>query len=256
MSDSSFEKEVDESLREDRASSLWRKWGGTVIAALAGIVLVVAGFEVNRALTTRAADLAADQYAEASKAAAEGKWKEAGDKFARLTKSAPQGYRILAAHQYAAALLEQGKKDEAIKVFEDAAGKSKGLWSDLARLKLAYLQADEKNIAGLEEILRPLLAGKDSALKMNARDLIAAKALASGDLKRAESEYRLLKLAPDAPSGVRQSAEIGLAVIARDRPANAATGTGAGTASCPTFPAAGSTPAPGAKTEAPKAAKP
>lgn len=223
MSDSSFEKEVDEGLREDRAASMWKKWGGTVVAALSGIVLVVAGLEAHRALKTRAGDLAADHYAEATKAASEGKWKEAGESFARLAKSAPPGYRTLALHQYAAALLEQGRRDEAVKAFEDAARKSRGLWSDLARLKLAYLQADQKNIAELGEILRPILAGKDSVFKMNARDLIAAKALASGDLKRAESEYRLLKLAPDAPAGVRQSAEIALAVIARDRPAATAT---------------------------------
>ena len=57
------------------------------------------------------------------------------------------------------------------------------------------------------------LVTEDTALGAMARELIAAKAYATGDIARARTEYSRLKFDAAAPQGVVQRAEIALDAI-------------------------------------------
>lgn len=208
----SFVQEVDESLAQDRFSKWWRQWRVAIIGFCLTIVIGVAVLQGWNALKMQAADQAANSYAKGTKLLTEGKFKEADAIFVRLSQSAPSGFRSLARQQHAGALLAQGEKDNAIKALIAASQVEKGYWKDLALFKAANLQADKKTRPELENLLRPILAG-DGTLKANARVLLASKSLADGDFARARSEFDVLRLALDAPPGVRQMASIGLAVI-------------------------------------------
>lgn len=208
----SFVQEVDESLAHDRFAKWWRQWRVAIIGFCLTILIGVAVLQGWNALKTQAADQAANSYAKATKLLAEGKFKEADAIFVRLSQTAPGGFRSLARQQHAGALLAQGEKENAIKALIAAGAVEKGYWKDLALFKAANLQADKKTRPELENLLRPILAG-DGTLKPNARVLLAAKSLADGDFARARSEFDVLRLALDAPAGVRQMANVGLAVI-------------------------------------------
>jgi hypothetical protein len=87
-----------------------------------------------------------------------------------------------------------------------------GPYERLALLKSAYFRADTLTMAELEATLGALV-NEDTALGALARELIAAKAFADGDIARARTEYSRLKFDAAAPAGVVQRAEIALDAI-------------------------------------------
>ena len=93
-----------------------------------------------------------------------------------------------------------------------AAAADKGVMGDLATLKLAYAKADNATLAELETVLKPLLdrTGQATAL---AKELIASKALAEGNIDRARSEFEALALDLDAPRGVQARVQQALATL-------------------------------------------
>jgi hypothetical protein len=73
---------------------------------------------------------------------------------------------------------------------------------DLATLKLAYAKADTAPLTELETTAKPLI-DKGGHIGALARELVAAKALASGEVERARTEYQALSLEIDAPSQMK-----------------------------------------------------
>jgi hypothetical protein len=108
------------------------------------------------------------------------------------------------------------------KAFAAAAEADKGVLGDIATLKLAYAKADTADLAEIETILAPLIArgGQAGAL---ARELVAAKALASGDVERARTEYQALAFEIDAPQQMQLRVTQTLATLPPKPAAPAAT---------------------------------
>jgi hypothetical protein len=205
--------EVDEGVRQEKLASWWSRWRPFIYGAIAVLIGSVAINEFvlkPQAAASRAAR--ALELENAVKALEDGRYEEAEAAFKAIvdggSKLAP-----LAANYLAQTQLE-GRGDAAAAADTLAAigGTEGGPYERLALLKSAYFRADTLTMAELEATLGALV-NEDTALGALARELIAAKAFADGDIARARTEYSRLKFDAAAPAGVVQRAEIALDAI-------------------------------------------
>jgi hypothetical protein len=191
-------EEVEESLRQDKASVLWKKWAPYVIGGCVLLIGSVGAFELWRWQQDQQIETQAVAYAGAMTDIRAGKMEEAAGKFAAIAEG-KGGFAVLAGHMQAAALKEAGGDQAAVvAALTNAAQKDDGYYGELATLKAAYEIADTATLAELEAAVAPLVA-KGGRLSALAREVVAAKALAEGDVERARREFQTLSLDIDAP---------------------------------------------------------
>ena len=207
-------EEVEEAHRKDRVDELWQKFGWLVWLGAALIIIGVAiseytGFQ--RAQQQEAQGAALEAAIEALDAA---EYAVADAGFQDLT-DARTPLSPLAGHYLAQVrLVGQGDRARAFEALTSAAASGDDPFADLARLKAAYLTADETSLGDLETALAPLTE-QETALGALAQELVAAKAFAEGDYERARRDFNYLRFAPNAPPGLAQRAEIALSAIPR-----------------------------------------
>jgi hypothetical protein len=205
--------EVDQNVREERLAGLWVRWRPFVYGSVA---LLIGSVAINEFLIKPQAEAArAARSAEleaAVKALEDGQYEEAEAAFkaivAKESKLSP-----LAAHYLAQVQLEgRGDAAAAAETLAAIGGTQGGPYERLALLKTAYFRADTLTLPELEATLGTLVT-EDTAMGALSRELVAAKAYATGDVARARTEYNRLKFDAAAPAGVVQRAEIALAAI-------------------------------------------
>jgi hypothetical protein len=206
-------EEVDESIRHDRLEIWWKRYQFFVYG---GVVLVIGAVAVNefviapRAEAARAAralelETALSELHNGSYAAAESAFAELADGGSKL---AP-----LAANYLAQARFEGGGDADGAAEALAAIGAVEGSPFDrLALLKKAYFKADGQSMTELEATLGSLVED-EGPLGALARELVAAKAFATGDTARARTEFNRLRFDAAAPAGVKRRAELALAAI-------------------------------------------
>lgn len=204
-------EEVEESIRQDRATELWKKYG--IIAWIVGFAIIgtVAYFEWNKTQNRKAVEANIVRFEDARGKLEAGDYAGAQTDFKALVDS---GTNIspLAAHYLARAYYE-GNGDVAAAA--DILAVNSGLEGPVERmslLKAAYLRSDTMTLAELETFLGDL-PKESTALGVMALELIAAKALKEGDLERAREEFGYIRFAQDVPAGVSRRAEIALSII-------------------------------------------
>ena len=215
--------EVDQNVREERLAGLWVRWRPFVYGSVAVLVGSVAINEFLIKPQAEAARAARSAELEAAvKALEDGQYEEAEAAFkaivAKESKLSP-----LAAHYLAQVQLEgRGDAAAAAETLAAIGGTQGGPYERLALLKTAYFRADTLTLPELEATLGTLVT-EDTAMGALSRELVAAKAYATGDVARARTEYNRLKFDAAAPAGVVQRAEIALAAIpvAAEEPAPA-----------------------------------
>jgi hypothetical protein len=206
-------EEVDESFRQDKIETAWKRYrlfvyGGAALligAVAANEFIIHPHFAKLRAERALAFETAATQLAEGDYAEAQSGFSDIVDGDSSLSP--------LAANYLAQTLYEgSGDADGAIRVLQ-ATGKADGTpFERVALLKAAYAKADTASLAELETSLDGL-KDDQSALGALARELIAAKAYAEGDAARARTEFNRLKFDAAAPPGLVRRAELALAAI-------------------------------------------
>jgi hypothetical protein len=205
--------EVDEGVRQQKLASWWSRWRPFVYGAVAALIGSVAINEFilkPQAETARAAR--ALELENAVKALEDGQYEEAEAAFKAIVDSQSK-LAPLAAHYLAQTQIEgRGDAAAAAETLAAIGGTEGGPYERLALLKSAYHRADALTMAELEATLGTLVTD-DSGLGALARELVAAKAYATGDLARARTEYNRLKFDAAAPQGVIQRAEIALDAI-------------------------------------------
>lgn len=205
--------EVDEGMRQEKLASWWQKWRPFVygsVAVLIGAVAINEFFVRPQAEAARAAR--ALELENAVKALEEGQYEEAQAAFKAIVDSKSK-LAPLAAHYLAQTQLEGGgDAAAAADTLAAIGGTEGGPYERMALLKAAYFRADTLTLPELETTLGTLVT-EDSALGAMARELVAAKAYATGDIARARTEYNRLKFDAAAPQGVIQRAEIALDAI-------------------------------------------
>lgn len=204
-------EEVEESLRQDSASDLWKRYG--IFVWILGIAIVgfVAYSEWAATQTDKQTAERVVAFETARSQLAEGDYANAEAGFSDLAASetdiAPLAAQLLAQTQYEGS----GDVDSAAATLEASAA-GDGPIQRLALLKAAYVKSDSFTLAELEVFLGDL-PKRPTAIGVLATELIAAKAFREGDLARAREEFSYLQLAANAPPGVIQRAEVALTVI-------------------------------------------
>jgi hypothetical protein len=191
-----FIREVDEDLRRDRFTALWRRWGAMI---LAGAVLIVAG---------TAAKVGWDHWAEQALLA--GSDGEAAAQFAALAADGKTGFATLARLKEAEAKL--GAKDAAgaLAALEGIDGGDGGdpILRGLATLLAVEQQVASGDPATLKQQLEPL-AAPGAPWRNQARELLALVAIRAGALD--EAKGILAELSQEVgvqPSQQRRAAEL------------------------------------------------
>ncbi|MFN4226417.1 MAG: tetratricopeptide repeat protein [Hyphomonas sp.] len=205
--------EVDESVRQEKLESWWKRWRPFVYGAVAALIGAVAVNEfILKPGAAKARAERALELEKAVKALEEGQYEEAANAF-RAIVEADTKLSPLAAHFLAQTQIEgMGDPAAAAETLAAAGGTEGGPFERLALLKAAYLRADTLTLDELETTLGTL-PGEDTALGALARELVASKAAAVGDIARARTAFNQLKFDANAPAGVVQRAEIALAAL-------------------------------------------
>ncbi|MFO1017017.1 MAG: tetratricopeptide repeat protein [Hyphomonadaceae bacterium] len=221
----SFVQEVDESLRQDQALALVKRFGPYLLGLFVIFLVGIGGWQVWKATSLDAARRQSDAFEAAIEQARGGNLDEAKTSFERLSGEGPQVYRVMADVQRAAILQHQGDLEGALAAFDQAAEKADDpVIRDTIRLRAAYIAADTQDFAALQTRLQPLVES-DSRISFLARELLAVEAWEAGQNDLARDTLENLSLAFDAPEAVRQRAQLTLSVLgpAPATPADGAT---------------------------------
>lgn len=241
-------QEVEQSLREESLAKAWKRWAPFVYGAVALAIIGVGVLEFMRFQREEAISKAAKTYDAGFVALEAGDLPTARARFAELAKN-DTGFAVLAGHMLAGVERDTTNDPTAIEAhLKAAAAADKGVMGDLAILKLGYLMADKSTRAELEATLKPLL-DKGSQASLLARELVAAKALAEGDMDFARDTFEALNVDINAPQAMRQRVAQALATLPQravdlDAPKPATPAAPAATpAATPAQPAAPAAPA-------------
>jgi hypothetical protein len=233
-------QEVEESLRQDKASALWKKYGGYAIGAVVAVILGVGAWEVYSWQRGQAIEADAAAYATAIRALEAGDLAAAQAGLSSLAED-DDGFAVLANHMLADVERQLSADEAAVGARLKAASEADdGPMGRIALLKLAYMQADSADLAALGTLVQPLVdaGGNESAL---ARELLAAKKLAVGQTEAARADYQALSLDLDAPEGLKRRVQQVLGTLPAPAVAGAAE-TPAPVESAPAAPAQASAP--------------
>ncbi|MEL7030726.1 MAG: hypothetical protein AAGL97_03990 [Pseudomonadota bacterium] len=205
-------EEVEEGLRQDRMTGLWKKYG---VFAYLGAALLIGGVALNEYLKVQA-----DQTVENNALRLEAALNEVDAR--NYEQAASQLTAIIgddiapakvAAHYLAGIRLDgNGDVQAAADALSESVGTAEDPTEKLALVKSAYLKADTITRSELEGLLAPL-SNDDGPFGALAKELIAAKALQDGDIEFARREFGFLRLAQNVPPGVATRAAQALAAL-------------------------------------------
>ncbi|MSO98291.1 MAG: tetratricopeptide repeat protein [Rhodospirillaceae bacterium] len=200
--------EIEDDLRGEELSKLWKQYGHLIIAVGIAVVIGVAGWQYWRQNVQAQKLEMTRQYETATKLITEGKLDEALTSYAAVAEKKGAGYAALAQLQKAAIALDKKDLPGAMAAYKalEADDKADVLFRDLATVLRALHGLDTENPLELEAALKPLL---DSSNPFNASavELTALVAAKQGDLPRAITLAESLLANPNTPAGVRQRAE-------------------------------------------------
>lgn len=205
-------EEVEEGLRQDRLTVLWKRYG---ILAYLGGALLIGGVALNEYLKVRSAETVEQNASRLEAALTEVDARNYDNAASQLTglvddEIAPS---TVAAHYLAGVRLDgNGDAAAAAQVLQGVVGEAEDPSQKLALIKAAYLEADGMTRQDLEGLLSPL-ADDEGPFGALASELIAAKALQEGDVEFARREFNFLRLAQNVPPGVMTRAEQALETL-------------------------------------------
>jgi len=203
-------QEIDEELRQDRATKLWNRYGNYVIAVAVLIVMVVGGYKYWNARDLEARQTASATYQAAVLQAADGDVAGAISALGELASDAGGGYAVLARLRQAALAASKGDIEGAVLAYGAVASDDDvaDALRDLARVRSVALQVETAPAAKLMATLdglavagnpwRPMALELKGVLAIKGRDTVTARAV-------------FTQLSDDAgtPSGMRaRAAEI------------------------------------------------
>lgn len=211
MTDDLFQ-EVNQSLREESLAKWWKRWSIFVYGAIGAVVIGVGVMEFMRFQRNEAIARAAKTFDAGFTAIEAGDLPTARARFSELTTN-DTGFAVLAGHMLAGIERDLTNDNAAIEAhLKNAAAVDDGVMGDLALLKLGYMQADTASRAQLEATLKPLLDQTGQAALL-ARELVAAKALAEGDVEFARDTFEVLNVDLNAPIAMRERVGRALATL-------------------------------------------
>lgn len=212
MSDDLLFKEVEEDLRREKLKRFWDQFGVYILAACFVVIFGVAGYQGWGYWQTRQAEEAGRAYAAALDHAQAGRYDEAAAAFTELAGRSG-GAGVLAELQLGSTLAEQGRREEALEIYDRVAQRrSYPALADLARIRAALLELDT---AGLDQIQARVgsLDRDGNPWRNTAREVLALAAYRDGEWETADRLFSAILADPQASFGLRQRAQVMLSLI-------------------------------------------
>jgi hypothetical protein len=209
-----FFNEVDEDLRAQETRDLARKYlpwaAGAVIAGL----VLAGGYWGWESWSADEAGKASVAYDRGLQAVSNGNTAAADAAFTEAAGRSSMPYKALALMQRAGLALKAGNREQAVKLWDEAAktASSQPILGDAAALKAAYALMDSQPYAALETRLKPL-AEEGRPYRPLALEALAMAKLAAGKTTEARGELVALSLLLDAPDGVRERSQAAIQMI-------------------------------------------
>jgi hypothetical protein len=216
VTDESLIREVDEEVRQDEMKKLWGRHGNKIIAAIAALVLAVAGYEGWKYYQKSEAEKASVVYFDAVKKAKDGKFDDA---LGALAAVKHPGFAALAKLREAAVLAEKGDTDKALAsygaIIADAG--TDPVLADLARIREGYLLVDKSTP---DELLGKL--GKfdkaDNPWRHAAREIFGLAAYRVKNFTMANNYMTAIFEDKDAPPALKQRAQVMIQLLQQELP--------------------------------------
>jgi len=215
MSDrDSFLREVDEAVRQDRYQQLWDKYGVYVLGLAVLVVASVAGYKGWTYWQEKQAQKAGAEFTQALSMEDGADAAKAREMMTALAESGPEGYRVLARFQLAAAEAKAGETDKAVADYDALATDPSvdPILQGHATLQAAALRLDKADYAEMERRLKGLI-DSGSAWRFSARELLGLSAYRLNDMREAERQFSELVGDQGTPQNARERANMMLALI-------------------------------------------
>lgn len=207
-------REVEEDLRKERVSRLWKRFGPYVLLAAVLVVLATAAWRGWLWWREREAAATGDRFVAALNLANDGKHDEAMKALADLQATGTGGYPILAEMRSASELATNGKTEEAVKAFDDlaASNSTPPLFKTLARLRAALLLVDTADLDAMKARVADL-AGTGGPWRNAAREILGLTAWRNGNVEEARTYFTDIDGDPAATQSMKQRAQLMLELI-------------------------------------------
>lgn len=209
-------REVDDELKQERLERLWKQYGKYAIAAA---VLVVVGvgawkfWDSQRIAERHAEGL---KFSNAAALLEQGRAEDAARGFAELATGSSSGYGVLARFNEAAILAQGGNAAGAIDIYDSisADGSAPPSLKNMAIILggIQALRVASIDNAAIERKLQPL-AAPGSAYRHIALEILALSAQGAGDTEKAKTNYRAIVDDAEAPAGIRSRASQMLGIL-------------------------------------------
>lgn len=210
----SFLREVDEAVRHDQYRRLWDRYGVVALGGAAFIVAGVAGYKGWSYWQEKRAQDAGAKFTQALILEDGADAAKAREMLTGLVEKGPEGYRVLARFQLAAAEAKAGAIDKAVADYEALAidPNVDPILQGKATLQAAALRLDTADYAEMERRLKGLVES-NSAWRFSARELLGLSAYRLNDMREAETQFSALIGDQGTPPNLRERADMMLALI-------------------------------------------
>ena len=200
-------KEIDEDLRHERYSKLWKNYGNYFIGGAVVLVAAVAGFQAFQTWNQNRLERDGDTFASALRAIQESRTDDASRLFSGLIEDGSRGYALLARLNASALLARNGDAAgaaaEYLKISEDS-GVDR-IYRGLALVLATLTEMDIGDPQTLIDRVQPLTQASDP-WRHSAREISALLLRRKGDMTRAGQLFKELADDPTAPAGIRARA--------------------------------------------------
>ncbi len=198
-------REVEEEVRRERFEQIWKQYGDYIIAAVAVVIIAIAGFELWQRYEANQNLKASDTLIAAQDLAESGNVVKSSEALATLARRAPGSYDKIARLSHAEALLASGQRMEAVAIYKSVAADDSGPIGSLALLRAGWAMADSAPRTDLASLLAPLTDPK-SPWRHPAHEVLAYADFHAGNTRAAQTEFAMLGDDKDAPESLRRRA--------------------------------------------------
>jgi hypothetical protein len=212
--DEGFFREVEEDYRREQTIKFFQAYGVYLIAGALVILAVVGGYKYDQSRKASRAAAGGDALTNAMLLSDAGKEDESQKALAALAGSGTESYRILARLHAAGESVAKNQFDTARQDYSGVAGDAsapEGL-RDFAKIQLAALSVDTESYENLTRDLETLRSGT-SRWRFSAKEILGLSAFKAGKMADAERLFGEIVSDGEAPQGMRQRAEVVLALL-------------------------------------------
>lgn len=212
--DDNFIREVNEELRSDAASAIWKKYGKIIIGLAVAIIVGVAGNVGYDNWRDGQAAASGDIFLEGLTQARDGQQDDALATFKQLEESGYGAYPVLARLRAATVLADKGDAADAIDMFNAVAADSSvpDAIRDIAKIRAGYLIVDYGTYDEASALVE-VLTDTENAMRHSAREILGLAAFKAGDLTQARQWFDLIAADTATPGQIADRGQIILDLI-------------------------------------------